>query len=150
MSPPVLKYTMEKVHPTHKLSKTHPDGARLEKYDLRCIFQHLLPDGYVREKEQFSDAVGSEWIDSLKKYAESKIDDDLFDKRPEHIHTKEAYLYYAMFRDIFYNIETPEDCVITEPHSIACSTEEALKWHKNFEENSDPSGDAVKLALGEE
>lgn len=149
LSPEVLRFTMEKVHGVHKMSKTHPDGERMEKYDLRTMFANDLPEAIItRTKAQFSDAVGSEWIEALKKHAERRIDDDLYEQRPEHIHTKEAFLYYALFRDIFYNIENPEDAVLTEPHSIACSTEEALKWHTKYESNADPSGDAVKAALG--
>lgn len=148
LSPDVLSYTMNRIHPLHKMSHTHPEGERPEKFELRKMYEHELPESVIsRTKEQFSDGVGSLWIESLQEYAEQKIDDELFATRPDHIHTKEAYLYYAIFRDTFYNFDKPEDYVITEPKSIACSTEEALKWYRTFHENADPSGDAVKRAL---
>ena len=53
-----------------------PDGvhAKLEKYILRKAFDEperpYLPDEVLfRQKEQFSDGVGYDWVDGLKEYA---------------------------------------------------------------------------------
>ena len=145
LSPEVLKFTMENVHSIHKMSKSHPEMARIEKFDLRSMFQYDLPVSIItRTKAQFSDAVGEDHIAALKSHAESQIDDELFEKRPDFIHTKEGMLYYALFRDMFYNIEDPTDAVLTEPVSIACSTEHAMKWNTSFSAKADPSGESVK------
>jgi len=59
-----------------------------------------------RQKEQFSDGVGYNWIDSVKEYAENSISDELFN----HAHTrfptmtppsKEAYYYRSIFEKHF-------------------------------------------------
>jgi asparagine synthetase B (glutamine-hydrolysing) len=58
-----------------------PDGrhAKLEKYILRKAFDEpdnpYLPDEVLfRQKEQFSDGVGYDWVDGLKEYA-AKVGD---------------------------------------------------------------------------
>ena len=145
----VLRYTMEVVHPEHKMSKTHPDGPRIEKFELRKMFQFDLPEEIiVRTKAQFSDAVGSQWIESLKNLAKIRVSDELMAKAPPHIKTKEAYLYWSIFKECFYHLNTPEDAVIVEDNTIACSTAEAVKWNPKFSQYADPSGDSVILAMG--
>jgi asparagine synthase (glutamine-hydrolysing) len=145
----VLRFTMEQVHGKHKMSKTHESGGRTEKYELRSMFQFDLPVEIVmRTKAQFSDAVGSAWIDGLKNYAEIRVTSDMMLKAPDFIKTKEAYLYWAMFKDIFFNLDSCEEAVMIEPQSIACSTKHALAWDVSYAQHADPSGDAVKLALG--
>ena len=59
-----------------------PDGkhARMEKYLLRKAFDDpenpYLPESVLwRQKEQFSDGVGYDWVDGLKVYAESMVSD---------------------------------------------------------------------------
>jgi asparagine synthase (glutamine-hydrolysing) len=49
--------------------------ARMEKYLLRKAFDRpqrpYLPDSVLwRQKEQFSDGVGYDWVDGLKDYAQ--------------------------------------------------------------------------------
>lgn len=62
----------------HKMPNlgSRPDGVhpKLEKYILRKAFddpdQPYLPDEVLfRQKEQFSDGVGYDWVDGLKEYA---------------------------------------------------------------------------------
>ena len=60
--------------------QTRPDGKhrRMEKYILRKAFdlEHdpYLPDHVLfRQKEQFSDGVGYDWVNGLKAYAEKVI-----------------------------------------------------------------------------
>jgi asparagine synthase (glutamine-hydrolysing) len=57
-----------------------PDGVhpRMEKYLLRKAFDTpddpYLPESVLwRQKEQFSDGVGYDWVDGLKEYAESIV-----------------------------------------------------------------------------
>ena len=54
-----------------------PDGVhhKMEKYILRKAFDDpddpYLPESVLfRQKEQFSDGVGYEWVDGIKMYAE--------------------------------------------------------------------------------
>jgi asparagine synthase (glutamine-hydrolysing) len=57
-----------------------PDGVhpKMEKYILRKAFDTpedpYLPEEVLwRQKEQFSDGVGYDWVDGLKNYAEACI-----------------------------------------------------------------------------
>ena len=59
--------------------KDRPDGVhpRMEKYLLRKAFDvqpgetPYLPESVLwRQKEQFSDGVGYDWVDGLKAYAQ--------------------------------------------------------------------------------
>ena len=100
-----------------------------------------------RQKEQFSDGVGYSWIDSLKEYADKQISDMDFDDRVDRFpintpRSKEEFL----FRKIFEKHFPGDDCALCVPSSksVACSTEEALKWDKEFENMIDPSGRSVK------
>lgn len=81
---------------------------RIEKHILRAAFtDNYLPDEVLwRQKEQFSDGVGYDWIDSIRSYAESQINDEEFcqaDKlypfnTPQ---TKEAFYYRTLFEELF-------------------------------------------------
>ena len=131
----VVNLALRQIHPTHKMSSdTIP-----EKSILREAFKNILPEFiYNRQKAQFSDAVGKEWIQSLQKHAmkmtgitnpgiaERTMYKEIFDMHFERLHAQEA--------------------VKTEDISIACSTDRAMKWHEAFLHNADPSGDAVARA----
>jgi asparagine synthase (glutamine-hydrolysing) len=120
-----------------------PDGVhpKLEKYILRKAFddpeQPYLPDEVLfRQKEQFSDGVGYDWVDGLKEYANKVVTDDMWESRFERfpVHpprTREYYLLRAMFESHFPH----PDAIKTVPQglSIACSTPEALKWDPEWE-----------------
>ena len=56
--------------------------------------------------------------------------------------SKEEFL----FRKIFEKHFPGDDCALCVPSSksVACSTEEALKWDKSFIDMNDPSGRSVK------
>lgn len=125
---------------------------KMEKYILRKAFEGYIPEEVLwRQKEQFSDGVGYDWIGSLKKLAEEKVSDKML-KDAKHrfpIKTplnKEEYFYRSIFEKHFPNPSAAE-CVPTGP-SIACSTPTAIKWDKAFEE-ADPSGLAVKTVHNE-
>lgn len=124
---------------------------RMEKYILRKAFDdaenpYLPPEVLWRQKEQFSDGVGYNWIDSLKEHAEKTISDQQFKMAPiiysyNTPATKEAYLYRTIFDSIFHQ----ESCAHTVPAgaSIACSTSAALQWDANWSKMADPSGRTI-------
>lgn len=123
-------------------------NGRLEKYILRKAFEDILPASVVwRQKEQFSDGVGYNWIDTLKEMAGQKVTDRQmstakfrFPVNPPL--TKEEYLYRSIFSDHFPS-ESSAATVPSVP-SVACSTPEALAWDASFRNLNDPSGRAVK------
>ncbi|PVV02674.1 hypothetical protein BB560_002858 [Smittium megazygosporum] len=132
------------------------DGSqpRIEKYVIRQAFEidckeaefseEEIKDGpYLpheilwRQKEQFSDGVGYNWIDSLKAWAESKVSDEKFAKRhvtyPDDTpDTKEAYLYREFFDRLFPN---------------PASKKSVVRWipRTDWGVSSDPSGRAQKV-----
>ena len=121
---------------------------RMEKHYLRRAFEkdYLPEDMLWRKKEQFSDGVGYNWVDSLKAYADDHVTDEQFNNASTTFpvstpQSKEAYLY----REIFDKYFPHKSCIQTLPYekSVACSTGAAMKW---FAKNQivDPSGRAVK------
>lgn len=81
---------------------------RIEKHILRAAFaDKYLPDQVLwRQKEQFSDGVGYSWIDSIRDFAESQINDHEFATATEIYPvntptTKEAFYYRALFEEMF-------------------------------------------------
>jgi asparagine synthase (glutamine-hydrolysing) len=123
-------------------------GDKIEKYVLRKAFSGFLPKEVLwRQKEQFSDGVGYNWIDRLKKRAEETITDAMMAKASETFPlqtptSKEGYFYRRIFDGHFTNPTAP----LTVPvgPSIACSTPAAFAWSKEFSNMNDPSGRAVK------
>ena len=88
------------LNPNDKMSIRLPDGKqRIEKWILRKAFEDLLPENIAwRQKEQFSDGVGYNWIDTLKKITEEKVSDQEFARRENRFpvnppKTKEEYYY---------------------------------------------------------
>ena len=138
-----LDYSMN-IDPSEKMI----NNEKIEKNILREAFKGYIPESVLwRQKEQFSDGVGYSWIDSLKEYANQQIDDKSYDNRKEIFpvntpRSKEEYL----FRQIFEKHFPGDDCAKCVPSSksVACSTEEALKWDKEFENMIDPSGRSIK------
>ena len=129
--------------PENKMCK----GNKAEKYILRKAFEGLIPDEVLwRQKEQFSDGVGYNWIDSLKENADEKVSDDMLDnadrKFPIQTPTsKEAYYYRSIFEELFPSNEAA--LTVDLGPSIACSSPIAFRWSKEFEKMDDPSGRAV-------
>ena len=132
-----------RINPVDKM--TGP--GKMEKWILRNAAEDLLPDEILwRQKEQFSDGVGYNWIDTLKKVAMEKVSDQDFAKA--HIRfpinppqTKEEYHYRSIFSELF-----PSDAAalcVPSVKSVACSTPEALAWDPAFQLLNDPSGRAV-------
>ena len=53
------------------------NGERMEKWVLRKAFEDMLPESVAwRQKEQFSDGVGYDWIDTLKEMVDSEVSDE--------------------------------------------------------------------------
>lgn len=122
--------------------------GKIEKWILRKAFEDYLPESIVwRQKEQFSDGVGYNWIDTLKKVATDKVSDEQFAlaKYRFPINTplsKEEYHYRSIFQEHFPS-DSAALCVPSVP-SVACSTPEALAWDQSFQQMNNPSGRAVK------
>lgn len=123
-------------------------NEKIEKWIVRKAFEDYLPSGVAwRQKEQFSDGVGYNWIDSLKTLAGNQVTDDQlknakyrFPVNPPM--SKEEYYYRSIFSEHFPSNQAAA-CVPSVP-SVACSTAEALAWDESFKNMNDPSGRAVK------
>jgi asparagine synthase (glutamine-hydrolysing) len=108
-----LETTMN-IHPALKLDSQD----KIEKYILRSAFdceasngKNYLPNEILwRQKEQFSDGVGYNWIDGLKEFCNSNISDEEF-TNVENVYetdvpkTKEALYYRKIFDGLFPNRE---------------------------------------------
>ena len=122
-------------------------SEKMEKWVLRKSFEKYLPEAVAwRQKEQFSDGVGYNWIDSLKELVEEKTNDDMFNNAKftfpfQTPMSKEEYFYRTIFEEHFPS-ETSAKTVPSVP-SVACSTPIALEWDKAFKNLNDPSGRSV-------
>lgn len=123
-------------------------GNVIEKKIVREAFADMLPESVAwRQKEQFSDGVGYNWIDSLKEITMNSVTDEQMLHAHERfpINTplsKEEYYYRSIFEEHFPS-ESAARSVPSVP-SVACSTAEALAWDASFQNMNDPSGRAVK------
>lgn len=126
------------IKPEEKQPKTY-DGV--EKYILRKAFD--TPDAYLpaevlwRQKEQFSDGVGYNWIDTLIEYCAAQVTDEEMESAQARFPyntpaTKEAYYYRSIFHKHF-------------PQVSAAQT--VRKWIPKWQENTDPSGRANSAHL---
>ena len=132
--------------------RTNPEakmcpGKTIEKKIVREAFSDMLPESVAwRQKEQFSDGVGYSWIDTLKAEAEKAVSDEMMAHAAERFpinppQNKEEYRYRSIFEEHF-----PSDSAarsVPSVPSVACSTAEALRWDKAFQNLNDPSGRAV-------
>ena len=123
------------------------NGERMEKWVVRKAFESYLPESVAwRQKEQFSDGVGYNWIDTLKDLVEVEISDEQlanarFRFPIQTPTTKEEYYYRSIFEGHF-----PSDAAalsVPQEPSVACSTKIALEWDEAFKNMNDPSGRAV-------
>ena len=122
------------IQPEEKQPKTY-NG--IEKYILRKAFdtpeQPYLPESILwRQKEQFSDGVGYNWIDTLIAHCAEQVTDEEFESAEERFPyntptTKEAYFYRSVFAKHF-------------PQLSAAQT--VRKWIPKWQMNTDPSGRA--------
>ena len=120
---------------------------RIEKWILRKAFEDMLPEDIAwRQKEQFSDGVGYNWIDTLKKITEEKVSDAEFARRENRFpvnppKTKEEYYY----REIYSNLFPSDSAARCVPHEagVACSTAKALEWDAAWKNMDEPSGRSI-------
>jgi len=123
-------------------------NGRMEKWVLRKAFEDMLPESVAwRQKEQFSDGVGYNWIDTLKQIVSEKVTDTQMETAKYRFPvnpplSKEEYYYRAIFSEHFPS-DSAASTVPSVP-SVACSTPEALAWDSSFSKLNDPSGRAVK------
>lgn len=124
-------------------------NGKIEKHILRETFEDYLPQEVAwRQKEQFSDGVGYNWIDSLKELVEKEVSDEQLKNAAYRypINTpkgKEEYYYRTIFESHF-----PSDAAastVPSVPSIACSTPTALEWDESFKNQNEPSGRAIKM-----
>jgi asparagine synthase (glutamine-hydrolysing) len=121
---------------------------KMEKWVLRKAFEDYLPASVAwRQKEQFSDGVGYNWIDSLRELTSREVTNEQlanakyrFPINPPM--SKEEYFYRCIFTEHFPS-DSAALCVPSVP-SVACSTPEAIAWDASFKNMIDPSGRAVK------
>ncbi|MHA7773863.1 asparagine synthase B [Roseibium sp. M-1] len=136
-----LEFAM-RIDPAQKM----PGKGRIEKHLLRSAFEGFLPNSILwRQKEQSSDGVGYDWIDGLKKYAESQVTDvELAMAVQRYPHntprSKEAFLYRKIFEDLFPH----PSAVYCAPDgkSSGNATKNARSW-LGADAIDDPSGRAL-------
>ena len=137
-----------RLNPTDKMNIKLDDGKqRMEKWILRKAFEDILPQDICwRQKEQFSDGVGYNWIDTLKKMTEEKVSDAEFERRENRFpvnppKTKEEYYY----REIYSRLFPSDSAAKVVPHEagVACSTAKALEWDAAWKNMDEPSGRAI-------
>ena len=130
------------IRPDLKIRSRFDDSPRVEKYILRKAFdKNMNPEGYQylpdsvlwRQKEQFSDGVGYNWVDSLIEEAEKQIEHFDLEEVQRYYPvntptTKEGLLYRRIYEDLF-----PE-CESVSKYWIPNTDWEGVK--------SDPSGRA--------
>jgi asparagine synthase (glutamine-hydrolysing) len=114
--------------------------GKMEKYILRKAFvdekDPYLPDDILwRQKEQFSDGVGYNWIDSLVDYCNKQVSDTDLAKAESRFPyntptTKEAYFYRSIFEKFY-----PSESAIKSVN----------KWIPKWQKNEDPSGRANEI-----
>lgn len=128
-------------------------NEKIEKYALRKTFEGYLPESVTwRQKEQFSDGVGYNWIDTLREVASKKVTDKQMEKAAERFPinppmSKEEYWYRTMFEEHFPSASAAG--TVPSVPSVACSSAVALEWDASFKNRIDPSGRAVKTVHAE-
>mmetsp|Transcript_14980 Transcript_14980/g.37091 ORF Transcript_14980/g.37091 Transcript_14980/m.37091 type:complete len:562 (+) Transcript_14980:25-1710(+) len=129
------------VDPAEKMTKK----GKIEKWIMRQAFaeefcgKEYLPDAILwRQKEQFSDGVGYNWIDGLKIHCEKSISDKeleeaaaVFDYDPPK--TKEAYFYRRIFEERFGSSA-----------AVQGLREGVHPWIPKWSDSTDPSGRAQR------
>ncbi len=136
-----------RLNPKDKMCVLVDGKPRIEKWILREAFKDYLPESIAwRQKEQFSDGVGYDWIDTLRKMTDESVSDQQFTAAARRFpvntpSTKEEYYYRSIFAKHFPS-ESAARCV---PHeaSVACSTAIALEWDATFKKMNEPSGRAI-------
>ena len=122
-------------------------GKRIEKQILRDAFSEYLPNDIIhRQKEQFSDGVGYNWIDTLKDVVDKEVSDKLLQNAKHKFPiqtpiTKEEYYYRNIFSKHFPSNSAA--LTVQSTPSIACSSEIAIDWVEKSKNQIDPSGRSI-------
>jgi asparagine synthase (glutamine-hydrolysing) len=123
------------------------NGERMEKWIIRKAFEDMLPESVAwRQKEQFSDGVGYDWIDTLKEVVDKEVSDEQLANAKFRFpiqtpQNKEEFYYRTIFEEHF-----PSDTAalsVPQEASVACSTQIALDWDEAFKNMNEPSGRAI-------
>lgn len=131
-----------RINPVDKQCGPH----RMEKHILRECFADYMPDSITwRQKEQSSDGVGYNWIDTLQSVAEQRVSDARFaaagHRFPHNTpRTKEAYLYREIFERHFSHRSAP--ACVPGGKSAANASAQAAEW-LGQNRLDDPSGRAI-------
>ena len=123
----------------------------IEKYILRKAFDPAMTDGYEylpkevlwRQKEQFSDGVGYNWIDSLIENCGERVSDEALAEAGCRFEyntptTKEGYYFREIFEEYYPNCERVSEYWIpnTEWEGVkADPSGRAQGVHLEYEEN---------------
>jgi asparagine synthase (glutamine-hydrolysing) len=106
-------------------------GSKMEKWVLREAFEGVLPKEILwRQKNGMSDAVGYNWVDTIKQYCDWMVSDSDFHKIKENARghnvpmTKEEAFYREKFWDFF---KKSNDHLISEI------------WRPRWTDTTDPS-----------
>ena len=135
-----------RINPKDKMCGSN---GKIEKHILRECFSSYLPNNIAwRQKEQFSDGVGYNWINSLKEFSTKHITDQQLTKAYYRFpfntpSSKEEYFYRELFEELF-PLSSAAKCIPGGP-SVACSSTKAIEWDKSFKLMNDPSGRAVSI-----
>ena len=133
-----------RLNPEDKMSSKE----RMEKWVLRKAFEDYLPASVAwRQKEQFSDGVGYNWIDSLKALTSEEVSDEQlanakyrFPVNPPM--SKEEYFYRSIFSEHFPSDQQQHVCLqFLQLHAALLKP---LRGMHRFSKMNDPSGRAVK------
>ena len=144
---PLVLATAMAIDPADKMIQPGVKDFSVEKHVLRRQCTDLLPPSVLwRQKEQFSDGVGYCWISGLREHAQATISDAVFTLATNTMinppRTKEGLLYRQLFNSYFPFI-WQRNTVAATP-SVACSTERAMQWQKDWLGLDDPSGLTIR------
>jgi asparagine synthase (glutamine-hydrolysing) len=151
--------------PTTQEGVSSSEHARMEKALLRAALatgaqledgRPLLPDSVLwRQKEQFSDGVGYQWIDGIKEHSQQWCREQLDLQDVDQIcaygrqtfpvnppETAEA-LWVRTLWDKQFGHHVGADRLVHGGPTVACSTARAMEWDASFRDNADPSGRSV-------
>jgi asparagine synthase (glutamine-hydrolysing) len=133
-----------RMNPSDKMAAT----GKMEKWILRKAFEDYLPESVAwRQKEQFSDGVGYNWIDTLRTMTSTLVSDKQMATRSVRFpinppQNKEEYYYRTIYAELFPSNSAAQS--VPSVPSVACSTPVALEWDEAFKKMNEPSGRAVK------
>ncbi len=96
------------------------NGERMEKWVVRKAFEDYLPESVAwRQKEQFSDGVGCDWIDTLKEVVNEAVTDEQLANAafrfPLQTPTSKEEFYYRSIFESHFPSDAAAMCVPSVP-----------------------------------